>query len=395
MSQRGSSEQPRTFYFAVIAMVSPIALNILLPALPDIATGFDVGISQAQLSLTLYLFFLAIGQLIIGPMADRFGRRPILLIGMAVHFLGSLVALLSGSLAGLLLGRCLQALGGCTGLVLSRSVMLDLYPQHQAAGKIAYLTLAIAISQAVAPTLGGYLNLWVGWQAIFSFSLLLSATAVWVIWRFIPETSSQLGGHLSLAALPARYWQILNTPGFLPYAFSTTCIAAAFYFYIGAVPYLVRTELNGTSADYGNWFLIISVSFMLSSFIAARVSSKFGVTRMILAGHLFSLLGGLALVTLNAANEISYLAFFLPMAVIILGRGFSQPNSQTAAISKASQMAGTASGLLGFIQLISGTLITALTPWLMMFGMFWIFLAIALCPLLAFFAIFLEQLNRR
>ncbi|MCP4879067.1 MAG: multidrug effflux MFS transporter, partial [Gammaproteobacteria bacterium] len=166
--------------FTIMAMVSPVALNIILPALPSIASSLGLTTNSVQLSFSLYLLALAIGQLLLGPLADRFGRRPVLLGGIIVHMLGCLMAAMAHDLFMLLVGRALQALGGCTGIALARTIMLDRYPRDIAAGKIGYITLAIGLAQAIAPTAGGYLNLAYGWQSLFYFSMILGSIS-WVI----------------------------------------------------------------------------------------------------------------------------------------------------------------------------------------------------------------------
>ena len=365
--------------FTILAMVSPIALNILLPAMPDMANALDLPINAVQLSLTLYLLALAIGQLLLGPLADRFGRRPVLLAGIAIHMIGCLVAANANDLTWLLLGRVLQALGGCTGMALARTIMLDRHNREVAAGKIAYITLSIGLSQAIAPTLGGYMNLLWGWQSLFYFSMILGSLS-WLIVVFkLPETGTQKDLHLNRVLL--HYAEVIKSPGYLGYALSTALVASGFYLFIGSAPYLVADKLHGSSADYGNWFLWVSIGFMAGSFIAAKISKNQGTQRMILGGHLLSLTGG-AILCVSLYVEFSYMGLFLPMALYTFGRGFSQPNAQSAAISASLLGPGTASGMIGFIQLLTGALVAQATPWLMATNSLLIPLLITLCPLI-------------
>lgn len=379
LSRPSQNTIPATGYFTIIAMVSPIALNILLPSLPDVATDLNVTYNEIQLSLTLYLFALAIGQLICGPLADRFGRRPILLVGIIIHFIGCLVGVFSDSLNDLLLARVLQALGGCTGMVLARTIILDCYSRDQAAGKIGYITFAIALSQAIAPTLGGHINLQLGWQYLFHFSLLLSTVSWCIVLVMIPETIKNKTRSLRLTAIFKQYIATLKTPDYLAYCISTTFIACAFYLFIGSVPYIVRHELHGSSADFGNWFLWVSFGFMAGSFIASQLSSRLGIDKMILFGHTLSLSASLMMFLLVLFYGVLYSVLFLPMAFLTLGRGISQPNAQAAAISSVRTTPGTASGLMGFIQLMAGAITVQMTPLLLSYGTVWIFLAICLC----------------
>ncbi|PIE25078.1 MAG: Bcr/CflA family drug resistance efflux transporter [Neptuniibacter caesariensis] len=386
---------PPIAYFTIMSMVSPIALNILLPALPDVADNLGVTTSEVQLSLTLYLFSLAVGQLICGPLADRFGRRPVLLVGITIHFVGCLLGAFADDLSTLLTARVLQALGGCTGMVLARTIMLDRFSRDLAAGKIGYITLSIALSQAIAPTLGGHINLQFGWQYLFHFSLLLSTVSWLIVMFMIPETAKEKTGSLRLNRIMQQYWDVLKAPDYLGFALSTTFIAAAFYLFIGSAPYIVDRHIGGSSADFGNWFLLVSLGFMFGSFNAAKLSAKLGIRRMITLGHSLSLLGAIIMLVSMLSFGLNYITLFAPMALFTIGRGFSQPGGQSAGISCSTNSPSTASGLMGFIQLLTGTLIAQVTPLILAFGPIWIMTAILLCPMLAFSAFYTtrKQLN--
>lgn len=381
-----SKPLPPIAYFTIMSMVSPVALNIILPALPDVAQALGVSTAEIQLSLTLYLFSLAIGQLICGPLADRFGRKPVLLVGIAIHFVGCLLGAFATDLTSLLVSRVLQALGGCTGMVLARTIMLDRFSRDQAAGKIGYITLSIALSQAIAPTLGGHINLQLGWQYLFHFSLLLSTVSWLIVLFMVPETAQQKTDSLRLTRVLKQYAEVVRAPNYLGYALSTTFIACAFYLFIGSAPYIVSQEMGGSSADFGNWFLLVSGGFMLGSFTAARLSARLGTQRMILLGHSLSLLAALAMLAALLGFGVHYLTLFLPMALFTIGRGFSQPNSQSAGISCSKGAPGTASGLMGFIQLLTGALMAQVTPYIMAAGTVWVAVVLLLCPILAFVA---------
>lgn len=365
--------------FTIMAMVSPVALNILLPALPDVAADLGLPISAVQLSFTLYLLALALGQLILGPLADRFGRRPVLLVGVLIHMLGCVVAAMASDLTWLLVGRVLQALGGCTGMALARTIMLDRHSREAAAGKIGYITFSIGLSQAIAPTLGGYMNLMWGWQSLFYFSMLLG-TLSWLIVIFkLPETGTR--HELKLNRVLNHYRAVIKSPGYLPYALSTAAIACGFYLFIGSAPYLVEQQLQGNSADYGIWFLWVSIGFMAGSFVAGKISKQHGIEAMIKHGHYLSVAGALIML-LALYSEFTYIGLFVPMALYTFGRGFSQPNSQSAAISTTTLGPGTASGMIGFLQLLIGALVAQATPWIMSVSIMLIPLFIVLCPIM-------------
>jgi len=377
---------PPVAYLTIISMVSPIALNILLPALPDIAVALNATTSEIQLSLTLYLFSLAVGQLLCAPLADRFGRRLVLLIGIAIHFIGCLLGATAADLNSLLLARLLQALGGCTGMVLARTILLDKYARDKAAGKIGYITLAIALSQAIAPALGGYINLYYHWQALFYASLLLSSLSWLIVLLAIPETAAYTTDKLQLKPIIRQYITTIKMPDYLGYTLSTTFIACGFYLFIGSAPYIVQQYIGDHSVNFGNWFLWVSFGFMFGSYIAALVSAKYGVRNMILVGHCLCALGAVVMLTAITLFGFQYVTLFLPMALFTIGRGCSQPNSQSAGISTSQGSPSMASGLTGFIQLTVGTACVQVTPFILAAHPLWVIVAITLCPVLAFIA---------
>lgn len=366
-----------------IAMASPLALNAFVPAMPDAARALNADISTIQLTFTAYLLTLAFGQLISGPLADYFGRRPVLLVGLGLHVAGSCLAASADGVMLLVAGRVLQALGGSTAMVLARTIILDVHGRAGAAGRMGYVVMAIAIAQSIAPALGGYINLWGGWNAIFYLSILMGGLVWLLALRLLPETCAERSDDLRLGRVLRSYGGVLGSGQYLGYALSTTFIATAFYLFVGSAPYIVVDKLGGDSADFGTWFLAVSLAFMLGSFCSTRLASRFNVDQMVLLGNGLSLLGAAALVVLAWWEALSFASLFLPMALVTFGRGLSQPNAQSAAISCAPGAAATASGLMGFIQLLTGAAIAQLVPSLMQLGLTTLFSCILLAPVLA------------
>lgn len=367
-------------------MASPLALNAFVPAMPDVAVALDADIAAIQLTFTFYLLTLAIGQLITGPLADYFGRRPVLLTGLSLHTVGSLFAASADNVDMLVIGRVLQALGGSTCMALVRAIILDVHGRQGAAGRMGYVVMAIAIAQAIAPTIGGYLNLWSGWNSIFYLSVFMGALVWLLTLRMLPETSSARSDSLDLGGILKRYRDVLGSKQYLGYVLSTTAVAAAFYLFVGSSPYIVAGQLEGNSAQFGSWFLIVPLAFMAGSFLSTRLAQVLSVDQMILNGNLLSLLGAALLVSLSMLNQLTFAGLFLPMALLIFGRGLSQPSAQSAAISSSEHSAATASGLMGFIQLLVGAAIAQLAPLLLEHGTTLVFECILAAPIIALIA---------
>ncbi|SFX18905.1 multidrug effflux MFS transporter [Marinospirillum alkaliphilum] len=366
-----------------IAMASPLALNAFVPAMPDAAQALGTDNATIQLTFTLYLLTLALGQLISGQLGDYFGRRPVLLCGFGLHVLGSLVAALAGTVEVLIVGRILQALGGSTAMALARTILLDVHGREGAAGRMGYLVMAIALAQAIAPAVGGLLNLWTGWYSIFYLSVVMGSLVWLVALKFLPETCHQRSSSIRPVAVLRSYLLVLGTARYRGYVFSTTALACAFYLFVGSAPYLVVGPLEGNSAQFGFWFLTISFSFLLGSFLATRLANHFSMDQVLLSGNLLALTGAGLLLGFYLVSGLTFASLFLPMALLVLGRGLSQPNAQTAAISSTQGAAGTASGMMGFIQLLTGSLLAQSVPWFMAMDVGWIFVGILLATLLA------------
>ncbi|PFG11216.1 DHA1 family bicyclomycin/chloramphenicol resistance-like MFS transporter [Marinobacter sp. LV10MA510-1] len=369
-------------------MTSPLALNAFVPAMPDAAVALDVDIATIQLTFTLYLLTLAIGQLIAGPLADYFGRRPVLLTGLGLHTVGSLFAASADGVDMLIIGRVLQALGGSTCMALVRAIILDVHGRQGAAGRLGYVVMAIAIAQAIAPAIGGYLNLWSGWNSIFYLSVFAGALVWLAALRMLPETIHMRSDSLRLGSILQRYRSVLSSKQYLGYVLSTTAVATAFYLFVSSSPYIVAGQLEGNSAQFGSWFLIVSLAFMAGSFLSTRLTRLLSVDQMILSGNLLSLLGAALLVGVSVLNQLSFAGLFLPMALLIFGRGLSQPNAQSAAINSSDSLAGTASGLMGFIQLITGAAIAQLVPVMLEYDTSLIFGCILVATIIALLAHF-------
>lgn len=369
------SAHPPLSLLIVIAMASPLALNIFVPAMPLAAE--DLGVSKAaiQLSFTLYLFTLALGQLFSGLLADFFGRRPLLLLGFALHLAGSLMAFFAGNLTFLLAGRVLQALGGSTGMALARSVLLDTYGAKEAASRMGYLIMAIAISQAIAPAIGGFVALWFDWNSVFIFSIAVGAGVWATAFYFLPETTQVSGKKLSLASAWQGYKRVLSKAEYLGYVMTTSFLALAFYLFVGSAPYLVVENLGGTPADFGLWFLTISGSFIVGGYVSTHLGKHLTNDQTINYGNSLAFIGASFLLTFALIGTLNYWVVFLPMALTVFARGLSQPNAQLAAINTAEASA-TASGMMGFIQLLLGGLVAQSVPQLLTWGYLWVVVAI-------------------
>ncbi|SEQ42412.1 MFS transporter, DHA1 family, bicyclomycin/chloramphenicol resistance protein [Amphritea atlantica] len=373
---------------AGMAIASPVALNLYAPVMPVLAEQFNTTPFIIQLGYTFYLLTLAIGQLISGPLADRYGRRPVFFWGFLLHIIGGLIGIFAFEAWHLLLARILQAAGGCTGMLLARSIILDQHGKDKAAGMLGYITMGIATAQAVAPTMGGYLNLAVGWQSVFWVSMVLGSI-VWLgaLLR-LPETAGHQKGSGTLLSSFSRYKTVLSSRSYIYCALSATMAACGFFVFMNSSPFIVDAILMGNSADYGNWFLMVAGGFWLGSLVAGKISATIGTRKMMLYGCALSAGGAVLMLALFNLFPLSFAALFLPMALFTFGRGLIQPNAQAAAVSSTTGAVATATGMLGFMQLTIGSLVAQITPLLIAISIYMLPTVLLFLALMAsFFAI--------
>ena len=344
-------ERPPYVILVAISAVGPLALNIFVPSMPGLQSEFGVSYGVVQLTLTLYIIGMAVCQLAYGPLSDRFGRRPVLLAGMALFVVASLLAAFATSIAMLIAARLLQAIGGASGLVLSRAIVRDLYDRDRSASVLGYITMAFVVAPMLAPTVGGLLDQVAGWRSIFVLLALLGAVALAATWHKLPETNRNLAPSIRLAGLASGYMSLLRMPSFLAYGFTLGFSSAVFFAFVAGAPYVMVVVLGFQPLDYGLWFIMVSLGYMFGNFLSGRYSQRLGTDRMVTIGNLFTLAAGLAGLAFVMAGAISPLTLFLPMLLAALGNGLTIPNATAGAISVNASMVGTAAGLAGFLQM--------------------------------------------
>lgn len=346
--------RPSVAILVAVSALGPLALNIFMPSMPGLARQFGVEYGTVQLTLTLYLIGLSVAQLAYGPLSDRYGRRPALLWGLSIYLIGSIVSAAAPSIELLVLGRLLQAIGGCAGLVLGRAIIRDIYDRDRSAAMIGYVTMAMAVAPMLSPAIGGYLDTLFGWRASFIFcSFAGVAVLVWVA-AILPETLMQPGGGEGMTAMLRSYAGLIRSPAFCGYALQTAFTSGVFFAFIAGAPFVVVTLLGLPPSSYGLWFIVVSAGYLAGNFLTGRFAVRFGVDRMIAAGAAVGLLGTVALALTGWLGLLSLPAIFLPMAVVALANGLTLPNGTAGAVSVNPRAAGAAAGLSGALQMLTG-----------------------------------------
>ena len=366
-SQTAPATPARSPHIAILVAITglgPLALNLFMPSMPGIAQQFAVGYDTVQLSLTLYLVGFAVSHLVFGPLGDRFGRRPVVLGGLVLFVVSSLVCAAAVDIGWLILGRLGQGTGACAGMVLARAIIRDVHGRERSASLIAYVTMAMVVAPMFAPVIGGYLDVWIGWRAGFVFAagagLVVLAFAAAGLHETLPRAVALPG----LGRALALYGTLLASPAFRGYAAQTAFTSAGFFGFLGGAPHVVIEIMGQSQSTYGVFFMVSAIGYMSGNFAAGRLSMRLGVDRMIIAGITVSAVGLTIMVALALAGEVTPWALFGPMMVFGLGNGLSLPNGLAAAVSVRPDLAGTASGVAGCLQMATGALASLVVGWL-------------------------------
>jgi len=333
-------------------------MNAFVPSIPGLVSYFDTSAAMAQLVLTLFLLGVALGQPVVGPLSDRYGRRPVLLVGLAAGVLSSIACLLAPSIEILVASRLIQALGACAGVVIGRAMVNDVWGRERGASVLGYLTAGLSAMTLFAPVLGGLLDARFGWQAVFLLMLGLFVLLLgWSIFA-VTETNRHPTSSIAPLVILRNYLDLSRNRRFLGYTFVTTFTSGAFFAFVGGVPHLMITVLQRSPAEYGAWFGGMTIAFLTGTLLTGRWSQRIGLDRMIRIGICVSVPAGLLMLGLALAGVLHPLSLFLPMAGIALGNGLCQANATAGAVATNPRLAGSAAGLLGMVQMLSAALTT-------------------------------------
>jgi len=348
---------PHIATLILISGVSALSMNIFVPSLPNMAAYFQADYSTLQLSISVYLGFSALLQLVIGPISDRFGRRRILLVSMGIFTVASIGTLLAPNAEVFLAFRMLQA-SIATSMALSRAIVRDMFDEARAASMIGYVTLGMSIVPMLGPIVGGILDELYGWQASFALLLALGVLVLALTWADLGETT--INRPTSFKAQMREYPELLTSPRFWGYVLSSAFSSGVFFAYLGGAPF-VGTVIYGLSpSELGLYFGAVGLGYGAGNFLSGRYSTRFGTLRMIVLGNIAMVVGVSLQICAVATGFAGPLGFFLPFLVVGIGNGLVLPNSSAGMLSVRPHLAGTASGLGGAFMIGGGAALSAL-----------------------------------
>lgn len=347
---------PRLITLVLLTSLAVMSLNIFLPSLGRIAEAFATSYTQVALSISGFLLVSAVLQLVMGPLSDRYGRRPVLLAGLVVFVLASLGCALAWNIWVFLGFRMLQG-GVVAGMVLSRAVIRDMAEPEEAARLLSQVGAAMALAPLLAPVAGGMIEAWLGWRAVFGF-LALSGLGILVLtWVDLGETNTR--GQNSFAAQFRAYPQLLRAGPFWAYCGVLVFSLGGFYAYLAGAPLVGEQAFGLGSTALGMLMGATALGFLLGNLLATRVAARLGSLRLILIGRWLSLLGCLAGIVLLAM--LMHPGVVVAAAVVLgFGNGLTLPGANVGVMSVAPHLAGSASGLSGALGVTVGAVITPL-----------------------------------
>lgn len=341
--------------------MGPISTDLYLPALPAIALDLDSSAERVQLTLGIFILGFAVAQLIYGPLADRFGRRPVIFGGLAVYCAATVLCLFAPTIEVLLLGRLLQAVGGCAGPVIGRAIVRDRFAPKEAAAVIGYLASAMALAPMIAPLFGGYLTVWFGWRATFAALLLYGLGVTLAIALALPETRPMSLRPPSGRELVTNYGTLLRDPLFMGFTFTVGGAFAALFTWITNSSFVLIDHYGVAPERFGWYFAAVAGSYALGAFTAARLGRRLGLLSTLATGLGIALVAAFAMALLSLAGELSALRLNGCFALLFFACGFVIPTGTAGAIMPFPHIAGTASALMGFLQMGTGVVANVLS----------------------------------
>lgn len=335
---------------AAIVALGPLSVDMYLPAMPSMMRALDTDISYMHLSISTYLAGYAIFHLACGPLADRLGRKPVLTVGTGVFVVACIGCAQSTTVNELLVFRFLQGVGACVGPTLARTVTRDLFGPRRAARALSLIAMLMALGPAIAPLLGGFMLLVLPWPVIFVFLAVYALAMIVLLQAFLPESLPERQSLHPLNIL-RNYGQLLQDMRFMSVVLASGLVYAALMAYLSSSSF-VYMELLGVPVQYfGFIFLTTVLGYMGGSALSARMSDRLDSHQTLVRGAILCLASAMLMWLGGSLRPDSVAVLILPMTIYAAGMGLVYPHAMAIALAPYPHIAGTASSLLGFIQM--------------------------------------------
>lgn len=348
---------PHIVTLVLLTGVSALSLNVLLPSLPSLAAWYGADYGVAAMAISAYLGLTAVLQLLLGPLSDRFGRRPVLIGGYLVFLVATVGCLFAPTIETFLAFRMAQAVIA-SGIALSRAIVRDMVPAEQAASLLGYVTMGMSLVPMISPMIGGWLDETFGWQAVFVF-MFVAAGAVTVLMAFDLGETNDAPSPSFLAQFHA-YPELLRAQRFWGYALTSALASGAFFSLLGGGPWVATQMLGMGPSSLGFHFGFVAAGYLVGNFLSGRYATRVGLNGMMLAGGLVATFGMLLALGLFAAGIVTPLSFFGSLAFVGVGNGLLLPSANAGIVSVRPHLAGSASGLGGALMIGCGAALSVI-----------------------------------
>ncbi len=358
-SLKPGARRPPLWLLVMVTFSGTLAMHMLVPALPAAAQDLNASMAAMQSTISLYILGLAAGQLFYGPLSDCFGRRPVLMVGLAIYTIAGLIAALAPDVQALIAARVLQALGGCAGLVLGRAIVRDTAGTEDTIKRLALMNLMTTIGPGLAPLLGTALVTTMGWRSIFLALAGLGVVNLLFTWRLLPETAKP-SGTINFKSMGRDYKTLLGSPAFVGFVVGGGCATMAVYGIVVAAPFILVQELHYSVREVGFFIGLLMAGVSLGNAITSRLVGKVSIELIMIRANALGLASSAVFLAISLLGYLNLVAAGVLMFLFTLGVGMAGPGGITKAISVNAKLTGTAAGLYGFVQMLVGALCTAL-----------------------------------
>lgn len=349
---------PPLWLLVLVTMSGTLAMHMFVPALPYSAAELHATVAQTQMTISMYIIGLAVGQLIYGPLSDSLGRRPALMLGLTLYLLGGITAALTTNLHMLVAARLVQALGGCAGLALGRAIVRDTSDSKTVVSRLALLNLMMMIGPGLAPILGSGIAATLGWRAIFWVLAGLGSIALISTWCLLPETGKP-SGRFSGRIMLTDYKCLFSSVRFVGFALGGGMATTSIYAFIAAAPFIFVTELHRPLHEVGLYLGLMIAGMSLGNALTGRLIRSVPINRLMLGGNTLSVISALLLVAITVSGHLNLAAVLVLMFLFTCGLGLTSPSALTKSLSVNPHLTGSAAGLYGFLQMTAGAISTS------------------------------------